>query len=270
MKEIITDLIEGDSRKRLSIISDVSTILGVSVATFVAGPFLSEFANIEFILSDFIISILFYFICIYLVASVGFSFIKEAITKSKEKRYHDLASSTILALFISWVAIVCFPYAKYYFGNAFNVSYLLSLPAEKAIISVNNVSVAKEDELLKISVKLNFNVHSKPSDYVAILYAQNKNGIYEIVQYTKGFNSEYEVTISNLGEITIPVKLSDIAIGNPYLLIYRNSDWSLLSGIGTHKGYPDDLTQIPMRETEDLGAYSSKIQLNNALQSTSG
>ncbi|WP_221620880.1 hypothetical protein, partial [Aeromonas caviae] len=83
MKEIFNDFVNGNATTKLSIISNISTILGVSVATFVAGPFLSKFAEMEFIVSDFIIAITFYFIYLWLAASTIYFSTKELVNSAR-------------------------------------------------------------------------------------------------------------------------------------------------------------------------------------------
>jgi|GEM_PF-2997006 len=267
MKKVFKELLEGDSRKRLSIAADLSTILGVSVATIVAGPFLSEFANIEFILSDFIIAILFYFICVYLFVSALFSILKEALTNIREKKYHELAGLVILSLLFAWLTIVFFPYAKYYFGNAFNVSYLLPLEANKAVNEIDILSFTKNDDLLRISGVVKFHEQSKPEDYLIMLYSQNKEGLYTIRKFYSSFNADYTATISDDGTFATPLAAEPIALENLYIVIYRKSDWSLLNELSNQKGYPDDLTKVPAREIDDIGGYTHQVQLNKKKQS---
>jgi hypothetical protein len=114
MKDIFHDFKNGSSREKLSILSDFSTILGVSVATFVAGPFLSKFANIEFVLSDFIISVLFYFICLYIAGGTFYEYAQSSYENHKNKKYGEITGNSILFLLFVWLCTVGFPYAKYY------------------------------------------------------------------------------------------------------------------------------------------------------------
>lgn len=101
MKAIIKEFIEGDSIKKLAIISNVSTILGVSIATFVAGPFLSKFSGIDFILADFIIAILFYFMFAWVTLWVIYELVLRLINSYSIKNYRNTVVLLSFGLLVS-------------------------------------------------------------------------------------------------------------------------------------------------------------------------
>ncbi|WP_411684661.1 hypothetical protein [Aeromonas caviae] len=154
MKEIFNDFVNGNATTKLSIISNISTILGVSVATFVAGPFLSKFAEMEFIVSDFIIAITFYFIYLWLAASTIYFSTKELVNSARNRNTSDIITKTIQLLLIAWAAIVIFPHAKYYTGNIFNASYLLPPPAKKAISGLSKIKVDENNSNITVQGKV--------------------------------------------------------------------------------------------------------------------
>jgi len=265
VKKIINDFIDGDSTKKLAIISDFATILGVSVATFVAGPFLSKFANKEFIVTDFIISIAFYFICLYMSVNILYSFIKSIITKMSEKKYKEIAVNIPFALFVIWIAIIIFPYMKYYAGNSFNVSYLLSPTATNAIIEKDYLKMEQQNDNAKITGKLIFAKNINSKNYVAIIYAHNKdNGVFEIIKY-RGYSNDYQTIIRNNGEFTIPIKLYD-NYNDFSVVIYRKSDWNLLTALSDKYGFPNQITYLPNNDIDELQAYVLKIKPNKSLE----
>ena len=265
MKKIVNDFIDGDSTKKLAIISDFATILGVSVATFVAGPFLSKFANQEFIITDFILSIAFYFICIYISVDILYTFIKLTFTKIHEKKYEVIMVNIPFALFVIWIVIVIFPYMKYYTGNSFNVSYLLSPTATSAIIKKEYIKMEQKDDIAKITGKLIFAKNTNSNDYVAIIYAHNKtNGLFEIIKY-RGYSNDYQTIIRNSGEFTIPIKLYD-NYNDFSVIVYRKSDWSLLTAFSTKYGFPNQITYLPNNEIDELQAFVLKIKPNKSLE----
>lgn len=262
MKRIFFDFVEGDSTKKLSIISDFSTILGVSVATFVAGPFLSEFTEKKFIVSDFIISIAFYFIFISFVAEMLYSYATSLYKYIKENKFDKATGSTLLALFVAWVLVTSFPYAKYYFGNAFNVSYLLPVEAEKAIKVTPLIEIEKHNEVLSIAGKITVVKGANPSDYVVIGYSRNSDGLYEIIEFGGLFENDYLSTVSNSGKFVIPLKLKGKEhLDHIYLVVYRKSDWSFLSLTQRQFGYPSVLTQLPNEEIEKIGGFTWKVKI---------
>lgn len=97
---------DGSSTQKLSIISNFSTVLGVSVATFVAGPFLSKFADIEFVASDFIMAILFYFALIWGYGYFVYELLMRAVSNVKSKNHIKLIKSGFFLLFFCWLGVV--------------------------------------------------------------------------------------------------------------------------------------------------------------------
>ncbi|TOM21910.1 hypothetical protein CGH81_24290 [Vibrio parahaemolyticus] len=119
MIQIFKDFVDGSSTQKLSIISNFSTVLGVSVATFVAGPFLSKFADIEFVASDFIMAILFYFALIWGYGYFVYELLMRAVSNVKSKNHIKLIKSGFFLLFFCWLGVVAFPYAKSSFAFVF-------------------------------------------------------------------------------------------------------------------------------------------------------
>ena len=258
MKKLFNEFVSGDSVKKLAIIADFTTILGISVATLVAGPFLSKFTNIEFIVTDFLLSIIFYFLCFLFVLDFLYTFIQTTHKNIKEKNNKEVMGGSVLALFVLWIAIVSFPYVKYFVGNTFNVSYLLSQTAMAAVTDVIDIKSIQKGDITRVSgvVKLNKNTNAK--DYVALMYRQNGNGLYEIVKFIG--TGDYASEISKNGSFSIPLKKPYDSTNDSYIIIYRKSDWSLTQGIGVDPGYPNKLTHLPHNETDNVGAFVTPLK----------
>jgi hypothetical protein len=235
---------------------NISTIIGVSVATFVAGPFLSKFADKEFIISDFIISVIFYFLCVWLLLAVIYSTLKEMFQFAKNKKHAKSAGDGLLLLFVIWIAVVSFPYAKYFVGNAFNVSYLLAQPALKAIKDIGDVKQEKTDDILTISGKVFLGESVKGSDYELLVYSKSGNGIYDPVRLT---SNEYVFELSNSGFFVLPINTKYNSLSDVHLVVFRSSDWSVIDGSGMGSGFPDSMTFIPNKSIEDLSAFVYRV-----------
>lgn len=258
MKELLSDFVTGGSSEKLAIISNISTILGVSVVTFVAGPFLSEFVGKEFIVSDFIISIIFYFLCIWFVLALFYSGSKEVYIYIKSKKPGKATSHFLLQLLIFWVCIVLFPYFKYLTGNLFNVSYMLSPPASSAIAKISNVSITKEGETSTIIGKVEFLKNIVSSDYVVLVYSKNDSGIYNSILLT---NSEYVFRINHNGNFSLPISNRYNSLSNIYLSFFRSSDWSLLNMFNANNGgYPSAMISMPNSDLDKLKAVIYKVK----------
>lgn len=260
MKRIFDEFMSGGPQTKLSIISDISTILGVSVATFVAGPFMSEFTGIDFDITDFLLSITFYFMCLYAAFSIMYANVKSSIKYVQEKQANYAVFNTLFLFFLVACSFVVFPHIKYYSGNLFNVSYLLPKPAAQAIISADEVTTTLEQEKLRVSARLTFNDNFNVKDYVALLYYKNHRGLFEIKKYGGAYSNDYEITINNNGSLTAPFSFSENNYPKDmYLVVYRESDWSLVDSLGTKPGYPSDLLQIPSSEIDEVEAFSVRV-----------
>lgn len=253
MKDILNDFVRGNATTKLSIISNLSTILGVSVATFVAGPFLSKFADMEFIVSDFIIAIIFYFIYLWMVASIFYACIKEVISCASDKKTTESIANVLFTLFVIWISIIAFPYAKYYIGNIFNTSYLLPTSAKNAISKISKVNVINNESSFIIQGEVHFNTGVDSTDYELVLYKKYDNGIYKPIEMS---NRKVSFRLSKNRMFTMPFDTTYNKISDPVLVIYRTSDWSLINLISSQQGYPEGMTQLPSMEIDSLEAYT--------------
>ena len=139
---------------------------------------------------------------------------------------------------------------------------MLAPPANSAIKGVDKIKLSNSSELTKISISLVLSDTTDPSDYISVLYNQDKEGLYRIVKYGSTFNSEYEIPINKQGNILIPLKSTEQNTSNPYLVIFRKSDWSFFEKLGGKFGYPSGLIQIPTNDIEVYGAFSQEIELH--------
>jgi len=265
MKQIFKEFVAGDSVRKLAIIADLSTILGVSIATFVAGPFLSRFAGIKFVLSDFILSVAFYFICIYLAGELLFNYIRSVVKNLNTRNYRELIGSTIFALLVLWMIVVTFPYIQYFVGNAFNVSYLLPQAAGTAVKDIDYSVSDVGDDTVQLSGKMDFSKEAKPTDYIGVLYIQDEDHLYSVYRYGKGYDGEYQIEINKSGAFTIPINHKKLMTSQVSLVIYRRSDWSLVDAADQSFGYPNRLTQIPSESIQDLEArvFDLNVRIGN-------
>lgn len=259
MLEIIKSFVNGTSTEKLAIISNISTILGVSVATIVAGPFLQQFADQEFIVSDFIIAIIFYFLYISITMSIIYNLSLKAYKSYQEKKFNFLFSNITLSLITAWIAIAFFTTTKYHFGNIFDSEYLLSKPASHAISRVSVLEISNDGKKAYIKGKIEFKTNITSSDFEILLYTKSGSGLYQSVKT----NGDDYISKSNMdGSFTlIASPLYGETLQDMYIVIYRKSDWSFIETFGYGKtGYPNNTTQVPDSSIEHLKAFTYKLQ----------
>lgn len=264
MNEYFKSFVDGDLAKKVSMISDVTTILGVSVATFVVGPLLDRYTNFEFILSDFILSITFYFIFIVLTISGVYSIIMEN-NKDADKESKTIISKSIQILLLISFLVISFPYIKYIAGNLFNVSYLLPTVPKKAILGVENLTVKQGENFVDIYGKLKLDKNIEINDYIAIVYVKNKNNLFVSKQYGKDYYQEYEIGIDIEGSFNAPISIENNDQENIYIVVYRKSDWTLINKLDNKIGYPTNLTSIPHTVTDEIGAFVIDVKAYQGL-----
>jgi len=260
VSKVINEFIESSSLKKLSTISDVATILGVSVATFVAGPFLSEVTGLGFDASEFLWAIIFYFLAgcwvIYLVIETA-KVVKVFLTKRSNSETESSKSNEdkILNLFglIVMVALSVTFYSpiKNIYGDISNNRYLLPPAPSKAVNEVLNI----EQEIVGKKVRLHGIVDFKegfiPEQYVVTLYELDEESA-EYNLYNR-YSSERYTAINSKGEFAMAVDAKSVDKFK-YIVIYRELDTSW-------KGpdFPTEISQIPSIEIEELGAFIYKL-----------
>lgn len=254
MKQIIREFSGGSSTKKLAIAADFATVLGISVATLVAGPFLSRFADIEFDLADFLISILFYFACIWLGGELFLSAIRNIFVSVEESRYRETMKQSVLLIVYVWLLVALFPTVRYYVGNALEVSYLLPEKADVAITSARYSISSAQGDFVAVEGVAEFKEGADPSDYVAVVYVRNDNLMFEIIDYGRTYRREYEIQLGTDGAVLLPVHESELD-GQGALAFYRKSDWSFLRAIEDGPGFPTRVPQVPSTSMSELGAY---------------
>lgn len=258
MKAIIKEFIEGDSIKKLAIISNISTILGVSIATFVAGPFLSKFSGINFVLADFIISILFYFMFVWVTLWVIYDLVRRLIDAYSSKNYPKTVNLLIVGLLVLWGGIVFFPYAKSFVGNAFNSSYMLAPTGQEAIVDSHIQNVQRERNYVTSKGKVSFKKNVDSSNYMAAIYLLLSNGRYERLRGLSEFNLAGEYLISE-------TYYSEENKGqDAYLVVYRKTDWSLFHF--NDSGYPEILNMVPNPDLDQTQAWYKKLDVDTISQ----
>jgi len=232
----------------LSIISDFATILGVSVATLVAGPFLGNITGMGFSTLDFLWAIFFYFIYILLFVTASIYLIKFVIRMFKERGYF-LGFLSISLLVLTWALLFSSATPlKTFFGTWTGSRYMLVAKPEIAVVKFEKVSVEKRDKYMFINGSVIFNEGYDATDYVVVIYSINdKTGEYEY-QYI-GLNKTSS-KINSKGKFTLPkIEIDENSLGQSYLAIFRLSDEGQYMG----RVFPNKLTQVPSMSTDALG-----------------
>ncbi|QIR92984.1 hypothetical protein FR729_07640 [Vibrio alginolyticus] len=239
--------------KWLSIVSDLATILGVSVATLVAGPFLGNLSGLGFDTAEFLWAVFFYFV--YILALVGSSLFFVRLTVNYFKNSIFSGAISLSALVLSWAIWFSLSDSlESYFGTLTGSRYMLVAKPQLAIDKFENIEIMEEGSSTFIKGKVALNSGYVPSDYVVSLYSMNTDtGEYEY-RYV-GLNK----TSSNInadGWFSLPkVKVDSQGLKKSYLAIYRLSDEGKYMGTV----FPNKLTQVPSASMERLGAVVERL-----------
>jgi len=243
-----------------SVIADLMTVLGISVATIVAGPFLSGIRGIRFDPLDFILLVLFYFIFICLYAYSLYRFTKTLITNIADKMYIDCLLNIIAILIFAAVAFYFTPIAYSSFGSASNNSYIIPKSASDAVQHITHIVPYNSYKNGDVSLKcrLVFSEDCKKSDYVAVVYTR-MDGIREYSIHTPVVDYEFDIDAD--GFFTIPaVSSKNLDDQNElFVAIFRKVDWRLRRTFLFQKGYPDHLLTFPTEDVKELRPYVFKI-----------
>lgn len=234
--------------KWLSIVSDLATILGVSVATLVAGPFLGNVSGLGFDTAEFLWAVFFYFVYILALVCSSLFFLRLTVKCLKNSMLLGVGSLSVLVL--SWAIWFSLSDSlESYFGTLTGSRYMLAAKPQLAIDKFENIDIKEEGSSTFIKGKVALKSGYVPSDYVVSLYSINTDtGEYEYRHV--GLNK----TSSNInadGWFLLPnVKVDSQDLKKSYLVIYRLSDEGKY--IGTV--FPNKLTQVPSASMERLGA----------------
>jgi hypothetical protein len=259
MKKLFDEFINSSPLQKLAILANVSTILGVSIATFVAGPFLSSIMGREFDLADFIISILFIFVFFMIAALIIINAAKMIIGDVKSKNYPILIRTIVIHGLILWFIVVIFPYAKLFIGNLFNVSFMLPEPAKSAVASVKiNPSALRyqEPDMYAIAGTIYLKPNSKLYDYEIVLYKKLEGLPNYEINYA---SNQYKVSIKSNGEFQIPminIKRLD-HMNELYIVVFRKCDSSFASSSGIY--HPNKLSEMPDARLDKLNPFIQKV-----------
>ena len=270
IKDSFKEFAKSTPLQKVSTIADFATILGISVTTFVAGPYLSRFFGLGFDLAEFLWALLFYsfFTVILLwmfsdlVTEVNkklnpeSELINEDKKNTKEGWQPSLLTSIFITVLFATLTFSFLPTAKDFFGDITSNRYLLPFNAEKAIENINQISI-KNNESSKTSHlqgAVEFKENMDFDDYTAVMYQlDNTRGVYKIYNYEYDRNN---VPLNESGMFSFPIKDTN-NLSDTYIVVYRKLDSNRLSG----DDYPNNITLIPSSEMEKIGAFSKHVDL---------
>jgi hypothetical protein len=136
MHTFIQEFVTGSPAKRLAIIADITTILGVSVGATLLGPFSAQLLGKPFRIADFIIAVLFYFVLI----GIGVFLLPltvRPITQRITSKYIRTFAALLWFLVLSWAIIRFFPETKVLVGAVFRNDFLLPPTGKLAVKEYN-------------------------------------------------------------------------------------------------------------------------------------
>ena len=254
LKKVINEFATASPLSKLATFADIATILGVSVATFVAGPFLSEITGLGFSAPEFIVAILIY--SILLVTLIGILTIPWEIIKGYREKSDSGDAALWVFVFLLLVALY-FNFltpVKSFFGDLTNNRYLLPVSAEKAIEKINEVKLVKLGDRYTLKGKLTFTKEVEPIEYVAAIYKIDRtSGLY--VLHSSKNDEKFEINSS--GIFNVPSIESEDALKNGVLVIFRELDSNRTSSYD----FPNQLSVVPNTELDVMGAYSYNLEL---------
>ncbi len=252
MKKVLSEFSEASPLKKLSTISDIATILGVSVATFVAGPFMSEVAGIGFDASDFIVALFIYSIFILVLIGVFSTlFVSIRVYRVENSVGQAISLFIVFLLFLS-VYASSFSHVKAFFGDITNNVYLMPKKAELSIKDISYEVNSLSDKNISIKGYVSLVEGSVATDYVAALYNLDENqGVY----YLHSLRNSETFEINKNGDFVIPISKEKLNKGNSYIVIYRDLD---SDRFGMYD-FPNELTVVPNRELSEKGVFTKRV-----------
>ncbi|MBE0359146.1 hypothetical protein [Pseudoalteromonas aliena] len=254
MKNVIKEFEEASPLSKLATFADIATILGVSVATFVAGPFLSEVTGVGFSGPEFIVAILVYSIFVMILVGIFlvlWNGIKLYRLNSETSTGDGIVYTFTFLILIAIYASVMSP-LKGFIGDITNNRYLLPLSAARAVNNIENITIEKIGEKYAIKGTVSFNKDINPLNYISAFYMlDQKEGLY-ILHSVK--NSE-SFEINSNGGFVIPGIDSQEQLKEGRLVIFREKD----SQFGVYD-FPNNLSIVPNNELSQIEVYSFPIK----------
>lgn len=153
-RNYISNFLGLNPKEKLSVIADIVTILGISIATFVAGPFLTELVGLGFELSEFIWALFFYSIIGLAIIGLIIGFLSEFKNTENKKDSGDTISAIFVYLLILAIFISVYPWTKNFFGDITNNRYLLPPSAMSAVKDIDSILVETLETFNFLKVKL--------------------------------------------------------------------------------------------------------------------
>lgn len=251
MMQIFKDFFNSSPLQKLSTVSDIATILGISVATLVAGPFLSDVAGLGFNLVEFLWAIFFYSLFATIVLAVSTYLLSSIKTRFTSKKYLSFSVLSFLLLFFISIAFSTATGMKEFFGGVTSNRYMLPFEPKQSVIKVEVQEINTIENLTTITGKVSFKNNVDFNKYLIVAYSSNlKDGEFE---YMKHGSYKYSAKFNASGEFTF-LKLDTERKKDIYLVIYRKADYQ--------RNFPSNLTQIPSNEMDLVGAKVYHVSLN--------
>ncbi|WP_390243010.1 hypothetical protein [Vibrio sp. R78045] len=248
--QVFKDFISSPPLQKLSTISDIATILGISIATLVAGPFLSDVAGLGFDLPEFLWAVFFYalFVSVFLSVSIYLSgHIKNFWVK---KRLFYMSVLSFLLLFFVSLMFSTGGSMKDFFGGVIDNRYMLPASPQKAIQKIEFSQVKSEKNKTTIKGKVTLTDGADFSKYLIVSYAADKStGEYS---YMRHGSYKYSADLNASGNFTF-LNLDTEGVQQIYLVAYRKADYA--------GRFPSKVTQVPSNEMDLVEAKVSLVKI---------
>jgi signal transduction histidine kinase len=247
-------LLESPHVKWLSILSDIFTIFGVSVATVVASSFFQNFTLFGFDMSEFSWAITFWFVYLILIITLGIKLFNVTVASFKGSKVSFFSNLALILFAISIVSTLT-PYLSSFFGVLVNSRYMLELPAIVVTQDVDNIIIQKADDTYMFSGKVKFKDSVDPTKYIITIYSKSNYSSRYVYQEIN--RQDVSSSMNSSGYFVLPrVELKRNQLIDSYLVIYRKSD----SGIRMFgSSLPNYVNQMPSPEIEEAGGFVFKL-----------
>lgn len=251
MKKILNEFNQAGALEKLGVIANLATIFGVSVATFVAGPFLSEITGVGFDASEFVVALLFYFTFFLLFVGVLFIF-WFSLKGLFYKNYGKATGYILLALLSSSIYLNLVPWLSEGLGDLTDNRYMMPEPANMVVVDFSNISIEAGENRFSVNGKVDFRSNALISDYGVALYGFNeRSNAYTLHDFK--YDELFE--INDDGVFKIPSQEGDFNFSDSYIVVFRRADQE-----GAQDKLPNYLTLIPNIELSQIGAYIHKLE----------
>lgn len=251
--------------QKFGVLANILSVVGISLATFVTLPIISNLLGKEFSLLDFMISIIFSGIVSILFIALTIGMGSEIIASIKRGDIATASGIILFALVLYAVGGVVAQHAYYFIGDALNVSYMLANPAKSAVKKIYNIKRDQpygKPDLFIMKGNVEFNQGNDFQDYSVMLYGRpDGSTLFEAIRPESG-ESNYTFDVAEDMSFEIPgINLKEYKNNyDLFVVIVRKTDsWVFES---SRHGFPTGVTTMTGGRMRKIQPFIYKLQLS--------